>query len=60
MLLIKNSINGTFLFIIAYLTVLEVFLILMDPFIVDDSVEILTRCSFVIEFINPKFFEGST
>jgi len=25
-----------------------------------DSVEIPTRCSFVIEFIIPKFFEGST
>jgi len=32
----------------------------MDPCIVDDSVEIPTRCSFVIEFIIPKFFEGST
>jgi len=27
----------------------------MDPCIVDDSVEIPTRCSFVIEFIIPKF-----
>jgi len=36
-------------------------LILMDPCIVDYSVEIPTRCSFVIEFIIPKFFfEGST
>ena len=26
----------------------------------DDSVEIPTRCSFVIEFIIPKFIEGST
>jgi hypothetical protein len=26
--------------------------------IVDDSVEIPTRCSFVIEFIIPKFIEG--
>jgi hypothetical protein len=34
-------------------------LILMDPCIVDYSVEIPTRCSFVIEFIIPKFFEGS-
>jgi hypothetical protein len=34
-------------------------LILMDPCIVDDSVEIPTRCSFVIEFIIPKFIEGS-
>jgi hypothetical protein len=32
----------------------------MDPCIVDDSVEIPTRCSFVIEFIIPKFIEGST
>jgi hypothetical protein len=55
----KNSINGTFLLIIAYLTVLEIFLILMDPCIVNDSVEIPTRCSFVIEFIIPKFSEGS-
>jgi hypothetical protein len=35
-------------------------LIFMDPCIVDDSVEIPTRCSFVIEFIIPKFIEGST
>jgi hypothetical protein len=28
--------------------------------IVDDSVEIPTRYSFVIEFIIPKFIEGST
>jgi hypothetical protein len=36
------------------------FLIFMDPWIVDNSVEIPTRCSFVIEFIIPKFIEGST
>ena len=35
-------------------------LILMDPCIVDDSVEIPTRCSFLIEFIIPKFFKCST
>jgi len=35
-------------------------LVLMDPCIVDCSVEILTRCSFVVEFIIPKFFKGST
>jgi len=35
-------------------------LIFMDPCIVDDSVEIPTRCSFVIEFIIPTFIEGST
>ena len=35
-------------------------LIFMDPCIVDNSVEIPTRCSFVIEFIIPKFIEGST
>jgi hypothetical protein len=35
-------------------------LIFMDPRIVDDSVEIPTRCRFVIEFIIPKFIEGST
>ena len=29
-------------------------LIFMDPCIVDDSAEIPTRCSFVIEFIIPK------
>ena len=34
-------------------------LILMDPCIVDNSVEIPTRCSFVIEFIIPKLFKGS-
>jgi len=32
----------------------------MDPCIVDDSVEIPRRCSFVIEFIIPKFTKGST
>jgi len=37
-----------------------VHLLFMDPCIVDDSVEIPTRCRFVIEFIIPKFFEGST
>jgi hypothetical protein len=31
----------------------------MDPCIVDYSVEIPPRCSFVIEFIIPKCFEGS-
>ena len=41
-------------------TVFLMNLILMDPCIVDDSVEIPTRCSFVIEFIIPKFIEGST
>jgi len=30
----------------------------MDPCFTDDSVEIPTRCSFVIEFIIPKFIEG--
>jgi hypothetical protein len=35
-------------------------LIFMDLCIVDDSVEMPTRCSFVIEFIIPEFFEGST
>jgi hypothetical protein len=35
-------------------------LIFMDPCIVDYSVEIPTRCSFVIEFIIPKFIEVST
>jgi hypothetical protein len=35
-------------------------LIFMDPCIVDYSVEIPTRCGFVIEFIIPKFIEGST
>ena len=34
-------------------------LIFMDPCIVDDSVEIPKRCSFVIEFIIPKSIEGS-
>jgi hypothetical protein len=34
-------------------------LILMDPCIVEYSVEIPTRCSFVIEFIIPKFIEES-
>jgi hypothetical protein len=32
----------------------------MDPCIVDDSEEIPTRYSFEIEFIIPKFIEGST
>ena len=35
-------------------------LILMDPCIIYYSVEIPTRCSFVIEFIIPEFFKGST
>jgi hypothetical protein len=34
-------------------------LILMDPCIVDESVEITTRRSFVVEFIIPKFFKSS-
>ena len=34
-------------------------LIFMDSCIVDDSVEIPTRCSIVIEFIIPRFIEGS-
>jgi hypothetical protein len=38
----------------------ELCLIFMDPCIIDDSVEIPTRCSFVIEFIISKFIEGST
>jgi hypothetical protein len=33
--------------------------IFMDPCIVEDSEELPTRCSFVIEFIIPKFIEGS-
>jgi hypothetical protein len=35
-------------------------LILMDPCIVDYSVEISTGCSFVIEFVIAKFIEGLT
>jgi len=35
-------------------------LIFIDSCIVDDSVEIPTRCNPVIEFIIPKFIEGST
>ena len=35
-------------------------LIFMDHRIVDESIEIPTRCSFVIEFIIPKFIEVST
>jgi hypothetical protein len=35
-------------------------LIFMDLYIVDYSVEILPRCSFVTEFIILKFTEGST
>jgi hypothetical protein len=35
-------------------------MIFMDPCIVDDSVEIPIRCSFVIEFIISKFIESST
>jgi len=34
-------------------------LMLIDLCIADYSVEIPTRCSFVIEFIIPKFFKGS-
>jgi hypothetical protein len=29
-------------------------------YLLDSSVEMPTRCSFVIEFIIPKFIEGST
>ena len=32
----------------------------MDPRIVDYSVEIPTRCSFLKEFIIPEFLKGST
>jgi len=32
----------------------------MDPCIIDYSIEMPTRCSFVIEFIIPEFIEGST
>jgi len=35
-------------------------LILVDLCIVDYSVEIPARCSFVIEFVIPKIFKGST
>jgi len=42
------------------LAICKISLIFMDPFIVDYSVEIPTRCSFVIEFIIPKFIEGLT
>jgi hypothetical protein len=35
-------------------------LVLMDPSIVDYSVEISARCSFVIEFIIPKFLKAPT
>jgi len=38
----------------------QLFLIFMDPCIVNDSVEIPTRCNLVIEFIIPMFIEGST
>jgi hypothetical protein len=40
----------------------EVFLnlVFMDPCIVNDSVEIPTSCSFVIEFIIPKFIDDLT
>jgi len=43
-----------------YYLLIIIFLIFMDACIVDDSVEIPKRCSFVIEFIIPKFIEGST
>jgi hypothetical protein len=35
-------------------------IISMDLCIIHESVEIPTRCSFVVEFIIPKFIEGST
>jgi hypothetical protein len=38
----------------------RIHLIFMDLCIVDDSIDIPTRCSFVIEFIIPKFIEGSS
>jgi hypothetical protein len=43
-----------------YFTGRLVYLIFMDPCIVDYSADILTRYSFVIEFIIPNFIEGST
>jgi hypothetical protein len=38
----------------------RILLVFMDSCIADNSVEIPTRYSFVIEFIIPKFIEGST
>jgi len=49
-----------FVYIVAVVNNDAINLIFMDPCIVDDSVEIPTRCSFVVEFIIPKFIEGST
>ena len=43
-----------------YVNMYQANLLLIYPRIVDYSVEIPTRCSFVIEFIIPKFFKGST
>jgi hypothetical protein len=40
--------------------IIPINLIFMDPCIVDDPVEIQTRCSFVTEFIIPKFIERPT
>jgi hypothetical protein len=47
-------------FVYTKIIALNVNLIFMDPCIVNDSVEITTRCRFVIEFIIIKFIEGST
>ena len=49
-----------FVYIVAVVNNDAINLIFMDPCIVDDSVEIPTRCSFVVEFIIPKFIESST
>jgi hypothetical protein len=46
--------------VVEYSPIIIYYLIFMDPCIVDYSVEIPTRCSFVIEFIILKFIEGST
>jgi hypothetical protein len=52
---VKFSFETQYVPILNVITVFLV-LILMDPCIVDYSVEIPTRCSFVIEYIIPKFF----
>jgi hypothetical protein len=52
---VKISFESQYVPILNVITVFLAF-ILMDPCTVDYSAEIPTRCSFVIEFIIPKFF----
>ena len=51
---------GIFRYSVEGTSKLHFLFILLDPCIAHYSVEIPTRYSFVIEFVIPKFIEGST